>query len=71
MYEPLEIDSLNVLYYIYTINLDTPIFYNVLFEVSDVSYLSSLLIQGSVSSGDLSTLCQSEAVLPKPLAHFS
>lgn len=27
-------------------------------------------MKGSVSSGDLPAVCQSEAVLPQPLAHF-
>lgn len=37
---------------------------------ANVSRLSSLS-PGSVSSGDLPAMCQSEAVLPQPLAHFS
>lgn len=42
------------------------------FEVPDVnvSHLSSPSTSGSVSSGDLPAVCQSEAVLPQPLAHF-
>lgn len=50
--------------------LDTLILYYVLSEVPDVSHLSSPSIKGPVSSGDLPAVCQSEAVLPQPLAHF-
>lgn len=35
-----------------------------------VSNLSPLPTPGPVSSGDLPAVCQSEAVLPQPLAHF-
>lgn len=35
-----------------------------------MSYFSSSSLKGSVSSGDLPAVCQSEAVIPQPLAHF-
>ena len=54
------------------LNLDTLIIYCLLSNMPDahVSHLSSLSTPGSVSSGDLPVVCQSEAVLPQPLAHF-
>lgn len=35
-----------------------------------ISPICPLSTPGSVSSGDLPAVCQSEAVLPQPLAHF-
>lgn len=35
-----------------------------------LSYFFSSSLKGSVSSGDLPAVCQSEAVIPQPLAHF-